>query len=51
MKSIFPAFSNCNITEEADPGVTDTYTQEEIDAKDAAVLSEAKDYTDKAAQV
>lgn len=49
MKSIIPAFSNCAVTDTADPGVTDTYTQAEIDAKDATVLSEAKDYTDTAA--
>ena len=47
MKSTLPAFSNGSVTE--DPGTTDTYTQEEIDTKDATVLAEANDYTDKAA--
>ncbi len=49
MKSTLPAFSNGSVTESSDPVVTDTYTQEEIDTKDANVLSEAKAYTDTAA--
>jgi len=48
MKSTLPAFSNGSVTESSDPAVTDTYTREEIDTKDADVLSEAKDYTDTA---
>lgn len=48
MKSTLPAFSNSSVTESSDPVATDTYTQAEIDTKDANVLSEAKDYTDTA---
>ena len=49
MKSIFPYPSSLGTPPESSTTPTDTYTQAEIDTKDANVLSAAKDYTDKAA--
>lgn len=48
MKSLIPAFSNASVTSSDDTPI-DTYTQNEIDTKDANVLSTSKDYTDVAA--
>ena len=48
MKSIFPYPSSLGTPPESSTTPTDTYTQAEIDSKDATVLSTAKDYTDTA---
>ena len=49
MKSIFPYPSSLGTPPVSSDTPTDTYTQAEIDTKDAAVLTTSKDYTDVAA--